>query len=236
MIGRRGHLIVFSGLDGAGKSTQTALLIEQLQGHGRRPVYLWTRGGYTPAFDAAKRAIRRLFRGRIVPSAGHSEQRTRAFRRAGVRRLWLWLALLDLIWVYGFRIRWWLWRGRVVVADRYLWDTLIDFRLNLGEAVESWLLWRLLLRLAPRPDASFLLLIPVSKAVRRSAEKSEPFPDSPAVLAQRLAYYESLEEESLHVMDGRRPIAELGAEIRVQLEQIGLTIRSTTRGERMVEA
>lgn len=44
----RGLLVVFSGLDGAGKSTQIAQLRRRLEHEGDRPSVIWTRGEYTP--------------------------------------------------------------------------------------------------------------------------------------------------------------------------------------------
>jgi dTMP kinase len=214
-----GALITFSGLDGAGKSTQIDLLMDHLRQQGRRPRYLWTRGGYTPGFERLKAWGRRT-PGRAVPPSGHTPQRTRAFSRGWVRRLWLTLALLDLLWVYGVQVRWWLWRGQTVVCDRYLGDTRVDFRLNFPqEHVERWWLWRALAWVTPRPDVAFVLLVPVAESVRRSDNKGEPFRDSPEVLAQRLAQYRALaaEHDDWHVLDGRRPISELAAEILTAL-------------------
>ena len=55
-------------------------------------------------------------------------------------------------------------------------------------------MWRFLAWVTPRPAAAFLLLIPVEESQRRSQLKDEPFPDSPEVLAQRLAAYRSRPE------------------------------------------
>ena len=217
-------LIVFSGIDGAGKSTQIELVLARLRQDGQRPHYLWTRGGYTPLFEGLKALLRRL-PGRAVPPSGHTSQRTRAFGKGWVRRLWLSMALLELFWVYGVKVRWWRWRGQFIVCDRYLWDTLVDFRINFPqERVERWLLWRFLTRLTPKPDAAFLLLVPVEESVRRSDIKDEPFRDPPDVLAQRLAQYQTLADETgaWHVLDGQRPIDELAAEIATILNRSGV--------------
>ena len=217
---KTGTLIVFSGLDGAGKSTQIRLLMERLESEGRAPVCLWTRGGYTSGFNALKSALRRLSRGRAVPESGRTPQRERAFEKSATRRAWLALALLDLLRVYAVQVRLRLWRGQTIICDRYLWDTLVDFRLNFPrESVERSLLWRALGRLTPSPDAAFLMLVPVEESIRRSDLKGEPFRDSVETLGRRLAQYESLAREGgWHTLDGRRAVHDLASEI---LSEIG---------------
>lgn len=212
-------LIVFSGLDGAGKSTQIELLTKQMRAAGHRPRYLWSRGGYTPLFNALKSLLRRVSGGRTVPPSGPSAARRQAFANSRIRRLWLRLAMLDLIWLYGVQLRWWLWRGKAIICDRYLGDTLIDFQLNFPqEQVEQWVLWRLLQRLTPSPNAAFLLLIPVEESVRRSNFKGEPFPDSPEVLAERMALYRALAQAGhWQVLDGRQTIEELAQQVRLTI-------------------
>jgi len=194
--------------------------MEFLRREGKQPIYVWTRGGYTPRFERLKAGLRRL-PGRVMPPSGHNPQRTQSFKKVWVRRLWLTLALVDLLWVYAVQLRWWQWRGRTVVCDRYLWDTLVDFRLYFPqERVEDWWLWRALVRTAPRPNAAFLLLVPVEESVRRSDLKGEPFRDSPQLLAQRLAQYEALAQDGRwHVMDGRRSISDVAAEVVAVLAQ-----------------
>jgi thymidylate kinase len=208
-------LIAFGGLDGAGKSTQIELLRARLAGSGWSPAVVWVRGGYTPVFSTLKRLVRRLG-GRRVPAAGRGEARARAFGRPALRRLWLVAALLDLLLLLAVRVRWWRWRGRVVICDRYLLDTRLDFRLNFpDETVERWWLWRLVERLVPRPDAAFLLLVPVAESERRSEAKREPFPDPAPVLAARLAQYQALGAASGYVvLDGSRPVRAVAETIR----------------------
>ncbi|MCJ7818732.1 MAG: hypothetical protein MUP25_02790 [Syntrophales bacterium] len=214
----QGSLITFGGLDGAGKSTQIALLTDYLVKSGRNPVCIWTRGGYTAVLQGLKTLSRR-FLSRSLPPSGTSPQRSHAFSKWWVRRLWLSLALLDLLWVYGVQIRWHRYRGRLVLCDRYLWDTAIDFRLNFPqEKLDRYWLWRLLGRISPQPDASFLMLLTVEESVRRSEMKGEPFPDAPDSLRQRLAYYQDLiPRVPFHVLDGSQPIMTVFNQILIHL-------------------
>jgi thymidylate kinase len=210
MVKGRGLLITFSGLDGAGKSTQIEWLKNDLQQRGYVTRTVWARGGYTPGIEGLKRLARRLLRRKLPPS-GHSAQRSQTFGKSWVRWLWLSLAILDLIWVYSAQLRWWKWRGQAVICDRYVWDTLIDFRLNFPhEGVERWLLWRLLIRSAPKPDAAFVMLIPVEESLRRSDLKGEPFRDSADVLSRRLQQYQLLlPSNKWDMLNGNEPVEAL---------------------------
>ena len=207
-------LIAFSGLDGAGKSTQIELLCARLRAGGLEPTVVWVRGGYTPIFERVKSVVRRAG-GRHVPPPGPGARRSEALGRGWLRRLWLAAALLDLGWLLAVHVRILRRRNRIVLCDRYLGDSLIDFRLNFpGEQVERWWLWRAVARLTPRPDVAFLLLVPVAESERRSDLKGEPFRDSREVLSARLAHYRALALPSgCTMLDGSRPAAEIAAEI-----------------------
>ncbi len=237
----RGRLFIFSGIDGAGKTTQIDRIADLCVSLGLRPVTVWARGGYTRGVNLAKTILRRGSRQRIVPPSGPSAQRTRAFANPLVRKLWLIIAIVDLIRVYAFGVRWQIARGRIVLCDRYLQDTLLDFQLNYpSENVEDWLLWRLLVWSSPLPNAQFLLLVPMEVSQQRSKEKNEPFPCSKEVLESRLDAYRRWAASPTHwtVVDGERPREEMlltiVGEIRRSTPQftvmVGTGIESASKG------
>ena len=209
-------LIALSGTDGAGKSTQIEALNAWLVETGLRPKLLWARGGYTPIFQVLKRLLRGIS-GRRLPSAGRSGQRQQAMGRPRVARLWLRIAVIDLMLFWGAYLRLQQLLGRVVICDRYIDDTRLDFRRNFPTvAFEKMWLWRMLERVVPTPDAAFLLWVPVEVSMRRSKEKGEPFPDDEDTLTWRLEAYmdDSLFSPEQYVrLDGRRAVSEISEEI-----------------------
>lgn len=188
----KGRLWAFSGLDGAGKTTQIELLEAELAASGGRTRRIWVRGGYTPLFSWLKDAVRRLLPA-ALPPAGRTEERERRFRSDFLRRLWLAMAMMELIVYCGIWVRLLQLTGSDVITDRWADDTEIDFALNFpGEEFRGTILWRCFLRVIPRPTVHFVLVVPVEEALRRSEKKREPFPDTAAVLERRLALYEGV--------------------------------------------
>lgn len=182
-------MIAFSGLDGAGKSTQIEFLKEDYSKSNKQVEVFWSRGGYTPGMEWFKSLLRKLKSNEIPKERGPSKQRDQAFSNKRIRRIWLTLALFDLMWYYGMVLRW---KSlyKVVICDRYLLDTQIDFDLNFPEdKVSGWWLWKALSMISAKPKYHFILIIPVEESQRRSNLKEEPFPDSAEVLEHRLSQY-----------------------------------------------
>jgi thymidylate kinase len=200
-------IVVFSGTDGAGKTTQIELLSDDFKARGVRVRRLWARAGYTPIFSGLKTLLRKLGRGRLPPP-GPSSKREAMLQPGWRRSLWLFAAIVDLAIYYSIWMRWLKWFGFVVLSDRYFQDSELDFMRNFpDEDVSRWLVWRLLILFAPRPQHQFLLLVSPEISTQRSVEKEEPFPDSMETLEWRYARYcEMVERGGWYVLDGREPV------------------------------
>lgn len=215
----RQMLIAISGIDGAGKSTQLAMLSRYLDDFGRVHVTLWHRPGYSQGLHRLKQLVRGAAPG-ALPGPGEGSARSRAFNRPGVSEAWLALAVADMGAQYAIKVRAHLAAGRMVLCDRYLDDGLMDLALRfpryeaaIGRA------GAVARRLCPRPAASFLLMLPWEESVRRLCDKEEPFPYSLEVGRQRYERYEQLARSgAFTVIDARPSPAEVHAAIRRVVE------------------
>lgn len=183
-------LIVFSGLDGAGKSTQIEILKKHFELKSQRVEVFWSRGGYTPGMELLKRVMRKSGAAVVPLTQGNSKKRDDAFKRKFVRKIWLTMAMFDLILNYAIILRIKTLFGKLLICDRYLIDTQLDFELNFpAEKVSSWFLWKVLEKTVPHPAFHFVLTVSIRESQKRSVSKNEPFPDPPEVLQYRLNRY-----------------------------------------------
>ena len=137
-------IISVSGLDGSGKSTQILKLIDNLKKDGFSTKYVWARGGYTPGFELIKKTLRNIFKEKLPP-AGQSEVRQRQLNNTTIQKLWLSIAIFDLIILWGVYIRALSFINSIVICDRYIGDTLLDFRQNFPSSnFEKSILWKIL--------------------------------------------------------------------------------------------
>jgi len=219
--------VALSGIASSGKTTQRDLLVEHLTSTGHRPVVIWSRAGYTPGLRSAKRLLRRLAgkgasrEGEIAREPGRYPRRAVHLPHPLQRKLWLTLALLDLLWLYVVRLRWWRARGRSVVCDRYLLDCIVDFRTNFpDDRVERGVLCRLLRWLCVRPDVAICMLITPSESAERSRRKQRFHWEKLAHLEQRCeAYRAAAEELGVEQVDGQLPPGDIADLIRSRVRR-----------------
>lgn len=170
--GARGsvRLVSFSGIDGAGKSTQIVNLQQHLEGMGLRVIVI-------PFWDQVARLKRiregaghKIFRG--DPGVGSPEapieRRDKNVRSPGMTLVRLALYLVDV-----FSLRRVVARLRrqapadVVIFDRYIYDEMANLDLR---AAGLRLYVRTILRMAPRPDAGLVLDADPTQARARKPE------------------------------------------------------------------
>lgn len=157
-------LITLSGLDGAGKSTLTRWLKAALEERRCPALVLHMH------HDVGVYAILRALRDRIfgVPTA------RRATSIGAARQAIVWNKTLrrliypvDLVVFLAYRLFIERVQRRVLIMDRYFYDTLVDVW-----DVRRMAWCRFLARLTPRPDVAVLLDVSPERAFARKAERS----------------------------------------------------------------
>ena len=161
-------LISFSGIDGAGKSTQIERLRNRLEQSGARVLLLafWDNVVFLPRFRAG--VSHRVLGGEI--GIGSPEKPVRRNDK-NARRWYLSLARCALYFSDVINLRRVVARAKqrdadVIIFDRYIYDQLANAPTNrLGRAYV-----RLLLKLAPKPDIGYLLDAAPEAALKRKPE------------------------------------------------------------------
>lgn len=195
-------IIVFSGTDGAGKSTQIQHLRSELISSGYKTRSIWARGGYTPGMLTIKKILRKIGKN-VIPQAGNSSARDKQFRKKHITYLWLLLSMIDLLLLWAVYARLLSFFGYIVILDRYIDDTSIDFSHNFPTVqIRRMWPWKILENLIPVPHHAFLLIVEPSVSMRRSLEKNEPFPDNEETLKFR--YHKYLERNGFIIKNYRK--------------------------------
>jgi thymidylate kinase len=195
-------LITLSGIDGSGKSSQAQALHDACEVSHVHACIAWTRIGDTPL-------LRRLRRARHRIAQRHGAALPRTFSRTG-RSLVLWAVLASAdyaVWLQS--VRWRLWRGDVVIADRYLCDVEVELSIRLQKEQRlAALLLRALQALAPTPRRAYLLrLDPALSRGRKPASDGRNL--DPADLQAR--YDALVGRYGLQVYDASVPFEELAS-------------------------
>ena len=191
---QRRMLVTLSGIDGSGKTTQANALLQAFQECDIEVEYVWSRGASSKLTDSVIRLIKPFLSRRgdmdVVSDTRQAKvKRKNAWlRRPLLRWGWISLLVLDLLFHYWLKVSWPLLRGRVVIADRYTYDALVELAalLDRMQATQSWAA-RLLMFLCPRPHLAYLLEMPPKQAQSRVPDELVEFLERQAFIYQKMA-------------------------------------------------
>lgn len=177
-------MISFSGIDCSGKSTQIDLLKEEFKKNKINYQIIWSRGGYTPGVEFFKKILgfRRRSKKKDRALVDQSEKKKQS-------RLLFVFSLIDLWFYYTITLRIKNW-FKLVICDRYIWDTYIDFKIKYPTInFENGFWWKLTLKTMLKPKLSFCFFVSAEESLRRSSLKDEPFPEPLEMRKKRVESY-----------------------------------------------
>lgn len=206
-------MITFSGIDCSGKSTQIELIKKYYEKNGRKVRVIWSRGGYTSWVEGIKNLIRR---DKDLEGAAKEEYRQTVTKVNWKNKLYLKASIWDMVRFYGIVYGWIELTGTLIICDRYVWDTYIDFLMRYPQYdFSKWFCWKVLMLMMKKPTVSFVLTIPAEESMRRSELKDEPRPEPIEKRRIRIDHY--MEEIENHrwqyVIDCMHPIEEIHQEL-----------------------
>ena len=213
---RRGILLCFTGIDGAGKTTLARHLAKTLNQKGVKFHYVY--GRYRPIISAPFLALGRstLLRDKDIfkDYKGYTQSRRKLFRKRLPRVLFQNLLLFDQFLQIMFKIKVPLMLGRNIVCDRYAYDTIItDIMpvIDLNRSLEEMLtVIKSHLSLLPKPNLIFLVDVPEEIAYQRKAD----VPSIEYLRERRQVYLDVGRKFGMSVLDGTRELELLKSEMR----------------------
>ena len=204
--GARAVLVSFSGIDGAGKSTQINHLVDFIRQSGAEPAVISFWDHVVALRKLREFTSHSVFKGE--KGVGSPDRPVRR-RDKNVRSRLMTLARCAFYLLDALNINLVLSRFRskydVLIFDRYLYDELANLPLT-SAFLRMYV--RLLLRLAPRPDVPYLLDADPQKAIERKPEYPLDF-----VVLNRLAYLSLATEMGSMVVIGAGPEEAVHAQV-----------------------
>ena len=221
-------IIVLMGLDGSGKTTQAELIARWLNDQGIRSRVVWMRGeSYLtrPVLGIGKallHAPREAKRGDGIKAGDRYDDyvtsKRSMFSNSLLRALWRTLTILDLLISVKKAFSKLPGGTRIVMMDRYIYDTFIDIdtAFGAGGAEVDRLLGSRLIKIFPKPEKVILLEVTPEEAMRRKD-------DIPSLdyLTERRGLYERVASKvDASKIDGSLPIEEINSELKAEVKGV----------------
>ena len=211
---KKGILICFIGIDGAGKTTIARRLNENLKEEGVNSQYLY--GRVIPIVSrflmwvGRKILLKRRKEDIFLNYDDYNTQKKEIFKNKFISKIYEWSILFDQVIQIDFKIIPRLVVGKVVICDRYVFDTVVtDIAVDLNYSNNDIIdLIDKLFHIIPKPDITFLIDIPEEIAYHRKND----IPHLSYLSERRKLYLVMGKFLRLILLEGSKSIDELSKE------------------------
>lgn len=206
-------IVSFSGIDGAGKTTQINLLLDYCTINNLRCVRKWSKARGTPGIMFLKDLVRR---DKGLDTNEKLDYHDKVYKNSWKRELLLMASLLDLLWYWGIYFRVISKKYDVVILDRYIWDTYVEVSSEFHKYnLKRNFLWKCVELVAVKPKESILLVIPPEESLKRDLLKGEITTDELKVKQKKVDLYMEIKKQNCWnvVIDATHSIENVFSEI-----------------------
>jgi thymidylate kinase len=200
---KKGVLICFTGIDGSGKTTLAKSIVEHYQRKGLPAKYVYARYQLKIAKPIVLIANKLFLRKYNLNTdyVQYKKQKQKLNQRFKIlSSVYLYLLLMDYIIQLIYKIRMPLLQKKVIVCDRYIYDTIItDFAVDMNFSREKTVqLLERCFSVISRPDLLFYVCVDENVAYNRK----DDVPSVEYLIDRNKRYYDLLKEFDIELLDG----------------------------------
>ena len=199
-------IISFSGIDSSGKSTQIKFLYNYCERNNIKVKKIWGKARGTPGVEFIKKLVRK---DKSMSFEEKMEYRTQIYKSTSKKRLLLIASILDLYWYFGIYYRILGIFNKVLICDRYIWDTYVEVKTEFSDInIDKWFIWKMAIFFPPKPKVSFVFTLPAEESIKRDIKKNDLAVDSLELKKRKNNMYMTLINQGkwTNIVDGLLPI------------------------------
>jgi len=197
---QNGFLIVISGIDGSGKTTQCEILKTVLQKCDLRYKYVWQRANNSVFTRIINFIGKRLFSDQVQKNTEGNAftpdyiNRRNLIKSSSFGFLWKWIILIEISLSYFIKISLPELFGKIIVCDRYFDDIIAELNTLYDQDLSKTTFYKVFKLLIPQPDLQIVLQVSDDVAHRRQRSNEE----SLMFLNEMNKYYKELIKSKNH--------------------------------------